>query len=87
MEHANGRGYAKSITQSSRKNTQASPSDYDAREDAAKKAVVAQLRAQGLKAQNYSCRDIALLAEDYLAQHRAPGAAPIAGQEPLRVRH
>ena len=37
----------------------------------AKKAVVEQLRAQGLKPQYYSARDIALLTEDYMAQHRA----------------
>jgi hypothetical protein len=37
----------------------------------AKKAVVAQLRAQGLKPQHYSAREIAILADDYLAQHRA----------------
>ena len=37
----------------------------------AKKAVVAQLRAQGLKVHHYSARDIALLTEDYMAQHRA----------------
>ncbi len=37
----------------------------------AKKAVVAQLRAQGLKPQQFTAREIALLAEDYLAQHRA----------------
>jgi hypothetical protein len=31
--------------------------------------VQAQIRARGDKTQNYSCKDIALLAEDYMAQH------------------
>jgi hypothetical protein len=38
----------------------------------AKKVVVAQLRAQGLKVHHYSARDIALLTEDYMAQHLEP---------------
>jgi hypothetical protein len=38
----------------------------------AKKAVVAQLRAQGLKPQHYSAREIGLMADDYFDQHREP---------------
>ncbi len=36
-----------------------------------KKAVQARLCAQGLRLQHFSVREIGLLAEDYLAQHRA----------------
>jgi hypothetical protein len=35
----------------------------------AKKAVVAQLRAQGLKPQHYSASDLTLMAEEYIAKH------------------
>jgi hypothetical protein len=38
----------------------------------AKKAAVAQLRAQGLKPQHYSAREIGLMADDYFDQHREP---------------
>ena len=38
----------------------------------AKKAVVAQLRAQGLKPQHYSAREIGLMADDYFAKHAEP---------------
>ena len=37
----------------------------------AKKAVQAQLRAQGLKPQHFTMREISLLAEDYFTEHRA----------------
>ena len=37
----------------------------------AKKAVLLGLRAQGLKPQHFSAREIAVLAEYYLNQHRA----------------
>jgi hypothetical protein len=37
----------------------------------AKEAVKLKLRAQGLKLQQFSARDITVLAEEYLAEHRA----------------
>jgi len=37
----------------------------------AKKAVLHELRAQGLKPQHFSAREIAVLADYYLNQHRA----------------
>jgi len=37
----------------------------------AKKAVLLELRAQGLKPQHFSAREIAVLTEYYLNQHRA----------------
>lgn len=37
----------------------------------AKKVVLLQLRAQGLKLAQFSAREIALLADDYLDRHRA----------------
>jgi hypothetical protein len=37
----------------------------------AKKAVLLELRAQGLKPQHFSAREIAVLADYYLNQHRA----------------
>ena len=37
----------------------------------AKKAVLVALRAQGLRPQHFSAREIAVLAEYYLNQHRA----------------
>ena len=36
----------------------------------AKKAVQAQIRARGERIADYSCRDISVLAEAHLAQHR-----------------
>jgi hypothetical protein len=36
----------------------------------AKKAIQAQIRARGERIADYSCRDISVLAEAYMAQHR-----------------
>jgi hypothetical protein len=36
----------------------------------AKRAVKAQIRAQGLKVAHFTAKEISILAEDYVAQHR-----------------
>jgi hypothetical protein len=53
----------------------------------AKKVVQANIRAKGQRITDFSAREITLLAEDYLAQHRQelrPNTPPLRGRD-LRV--
>ena len=55
----------------------------------AKKAVLAQLRAQGLRVGQFSAREIALKADDYFGQHMEPlitDAAQVVATSPYFAR-
>jgi hypothetical protein len=52
------------------KDAQTSISGHDAGADASKEVGITRTRAQGLKSQHFSARDIAVLSDHYLNQHQ-----------------